>query len=112
MNVAEKQGLFRETVDRIGRMANLASRERDYFITLVHRAADMGGVEAVFQRMNERNDDQALDHLVEIKYGVLFRSLRFLARFEPTGLKGPDLMVERDRVSAFVEVKHYRQGGR
>jgi len=39
---------------------------------------------------------------------VLFRDLRFFVRFEPTGRKGPDLLVGRDRVSAFVEVKHYR----
>ena len=108
MNAAEKQALLKKTVDRIGRMANLLSPERDYFIKLVHCAADIEGVEAVFQRINERDYDEALDHLAEIRYGVLFRGLRFFARFEPTGLKGPDLMVERDQVSAFVEVKRYR----
>ena len=89
-------------------MANLVSHGRDDFIKLVHCAADIEGVEAVFQRMNERDDDEALDHLAEIKYGVLFRDLGFFAEFEPTGIKGPDLMVERDQVSAFVEVKRYR----
>jgi len=108
MNAVEKQALLERTIDRVARMANLAFREPDHFISLVHRAAGIEGVEAVFQRMNKRDDDQALDHLAEIKYGLLFRDLRFLARFEPTGLEGPDLMVERDRVSAFVEVKHYR----
>lgn len=61
-----------------------------------------------FSAYDEREDDEALDHLAEIRYGVLFKDLRFFARFEPTGLKGPDLMVERDKVSAFVEVKRYR----
>ena len=108
MNAAEKQTLLRKAADRIGRMANLVSREREYFIKLVHRAADLEGVEAVFQRINERDDEMGLDHLMEIKYGVLFKDLRFLPRFEPTGSKGPDLMVERDGVLAFVEVKRYR----
>jgi hypothetical protein len=108
MDAAEKQALLKKTVDRIRRMANLPSPERDYFIKLVHCSADIEGVEAVFLRINERDDDQALDHLAEIRYGVLFRDLRFFARFEPTGLKGPDLVVERAGVSAFVEVKRYR----
>jgi hypothetical protein len=108
MNAAEKQALLKKTVDRIRRMANLALHARDYFIELVHRAADVEGVESVFLRINQRDDDAALDHLMEIKYGLLFRDIHFLLRFEPTGSKGPDVMVERDDMSAFVEVKRYR----
>jgi hypothetical protein len=108
MKASEKQAVLGKTVERIGEMANLVSRERRYFISLIHNAADIERVEAVFQRMSKCDDGEALDHLAAIMYGVLFRDLRFFARFEPTGTKGPDLMVERDRVSAFVEVKHYR----
>jgi hypothetical protein len=78
---------------------------------LVYQAADIEGVESVFQRIIERDDEMVLDHLVEIKYGLLFKGLGFRARFEPTGPKGPDLRVERDGVSAFVEVKRYRPKG-
>lgn len=100
--------MVEKTVERIRRMANLSSRDCDYFIRLVHRAADIEGVESVFERINQRDDEMALDHLMEIKYGVLFSDLGFLPRFEPTGSKGPDLLVERDGLSAFVEVKRYR----
>ncbi len=51
MNAAEKQALLKKTVDRIGRMANVLSSECDYFVKLVHCAADIEGVEAVFQRI-------------------------------------------------------------
>lgn len=101
----EVSGLLKKTVERI-RSAKVA--HRDYFVQLVHRAADIEGVESVFQRIIERDDQTVLDHLMEIKYGVLFKEVRFRARFEPTGAKGPDLMVERDGVSAFLEVKRYR----
>ena len=105
MNAAEKQALLTQTVERI-RRAQLEFH--DYFIQLVYRAADIAGVESVFQRISKADDDEALDHLMAIKYGVLFKDLGFLPRFEPTGSKGPDLMVERDGVSAFVEVRRYR----
>jgi hypothetical protein len=81
---------------------------RDYLIRLVSRAADIEGVESVFQRILERDDQMATDHLAEIKYGVLFKDCRFHPRFEPTGKEGPDLMITKGGVSAFVEVKRYR----
>jgi hypothetical protein len=105
MDELEKQALLTKTLDRI-RTSRLKSH--DYFIQLANRAAAIQGAESVFQRINERDDDTALDHLMEIKYGMLFKQLGFLTRFEPTGSKGPDLMVERDGVLAFVEVKRYR----
>jgi hypothetical protein len=108
MSASEEQALLKRTVERIGGMPKLTACECDYFANMVCRAADIEGVESVFQRINERDDDMAVDHLAEIRYGVLFEDLGFLARFEPTGSKGPDLMVERDGVSAFVEVKRYR----
>lgn len=109
MNAAEKQALLKTTVERIRRMANLTVYKCDYFINVVYRAADIEGVESVFQRINERDDHMALDHLMEVKYGVLFKDLGFSTWFEPTGSKGPDLMIERDGLRAFVEVKRYRQ---
>ncbi len=108
MASAEMQDLLRMTLGRIGRIGGLAAQTRDYFIDLVRRAADVAGVGSVFLRINQRDDEQAVDHLMEIKYGLFFRDLHFLIRFEPTGTRGPDLMVERDGVQAFVEVKRYR----
>jgi hypothetical protein len=111
MSVAEKQALLKRAVERIGGMPKLTACERDYFVNMVCRAAGVEGVESVFQRINERDDDMVVDHLAEIRHGVLFQELGFLARFEPAGSKGPDLMVERGGVSAFVEVKRYRPKG-
>ena len=53
MNTAEKQALLKKTADRVGGIANLASRDLEYCIKLVHRAADLAGIETVFQRINE-----------------------------------------------------------
>ena len=108
MDTEERHRSLEKVVERIGRMANITLRERRYFVELVHRAADIAGVGAVFRRMIERNDAETLDHLAEIKYGVLLGDLGFLAQFEPTGTKGPDLLVARDGVAAFMEVKRYR----
>ena len=97
--------LLMKTVERI-RGANI--QPFDYCVNMIHQAAGIEGVESVFQRIIERDDQTILDHLMEIKFGVLFKGLGFRAQFEPTGAKGPDLMVERDGVSAFLEVKRYR----
>jgi hypothetical protein len=82
--------------------------DRGSLIHLVKRAADIEGVESVFQRILERDDQMAMDHLAEIRYGVLFKKCRFRPQFEPTGNMGPDLMISKNGVSAFVEVKRYR----
>jgi hypothetical protein len=102
----ETSRLLRKTINRI---RGAAVPDRDYFVRLVEQSADIEGIESVLRRIIQRDDQAMLDHLMEIKYGVLFKNLRFLPRFEPTGQKGPDLMVERDGLSAFVEVKRYRQ---
>jgi hypothetical protein len=83
--------LLREAVERTRRAS---IQHNAYFVGLVYQAADIEGVESVFQRIIERDDEMVLDHLVEIKYGLLFKGLGFRARFEPTGPKGPDLRVE------------------
>lgn len=97
--------LLERVVERIQSGAFL---RRAYFVDLVRRAADIEGVPSVFKRILKRDDQMATDHLAEIKYGVLFKDSGFRPRFEPTGKKGPDLMVARDGMSAFVEVKRYR----
>ncbi len=104
MNIAARD-LLGKVIERV-RTANLP--QIAYFIELLHRAVDIEGVESVFQRILQRDDEMALDHLMEIRYGMLFKSSGFSAQFEPTGSKGPDLLVKRDGVSAFVEVKRYR----
>jgi len=92
-------------VERI-RMANI--NNPDLVVNLIHQAAGIEGARSVFQRIIERDDPTMLDHLMEIKFGVLLTGLGFRARFEPTGSEGSDLVVERDGVSAFLEVKRYR----
>jgi hypothetical protein len=101
------RSLFKEAVERV-RAANIP--HVDFFIDLMHQANNgIDGATSEFKRIKERDDQTVLDHLMEIKFGVLFKGLgRFHARFEPTGAEGPDLMVERDGVSAFLEVKRYR----
>ena len=97
--------LLKKVVERIQRSS--ISR-REYFIEIVRNAADIEGVQSVFKRMLKSDDEQLLDHLMEIQYGLLFNWIDFEVRFEPTGNKGPDLLVARDGVVAFVEVKRYR----
>jgi hypothetical protein len=52
--------------------------------------------------------DALLDHLATLRYSLIFRSLRFLPAFEPTGAHGPDLLVTREGISASVEVTRFR----
>ncbi len=44
-------------------------------------------------------------------FGLIFRMLGFAVAFEPSGAKGPDLLVERDAASATVEVTRRRAMG-
>jgi hypothetical protein len=105
MQPREASRLLRKAVERIRRAS---IQYNDYFVRLVYQAADIAGVESVFRRIIERDDEMVLDHLMEINFGLLFKSCGFRARVEPTGPEGPDLRVDRDGVSAFVEVKRYR----
>jgi hypothetical protein len=105
MYAATKRVLLESTVERLGRSS---IKRRNSFIDMVRLAADIEGIECVFQRIIERDDEMAIDHLMEISYGIRFKHLGFITQFEPTGSQGPDLLVERGGVRAFVEVKRYR----
>ena len=102
MNATEKHALLEKTVERIGRMANLSSRQCDYFVKLVHNAADIENVEAVFQRLNERDNEAALNHFAEIMYGVLFK---FAAILQIRGDAGGPLFMVLVRVFRRFAVK-------
>ena len=73
---------LRKIVERI-MAADAANRE--YLVHLVNRAANLEGIGSVFQRILQRDDQAMIDHLMEIKYGVLFDNARSHVRFEPTG---------------------------
>lgn len=102
---SDHRALLDKTLERI---ANGAFENRSLLWDLVSRAASLEGIESVLRRIIQRPDDQISDHMAEIKYGVLFKDCDFRVKFEPTGSKGPDLLVTRDEMSAFVEVKRYR----
>lgn len=52
--------------------------------------------------------DELGDLYAELTFAMLFFALGFKVQFEPTGEKGPDLLVNRDHESAYVEVKRFR----
>src|SRR5579871_5597255 len=49
-----------------------------------------------------------LDHVATVRYSLIFGYLGFSVSFEPTGTKGPDLLITRDGISATVEVTRLR----
>jgi hypothetical protein len=49
-----------------------------------------------------------LDHLAALRYALIFSNLGFAVEFEPTGSKGPDLLVRRDGLSTTIEVTRFR----
>lgn len=64
---------------------------------------------ALFHSFASATDKQTLlDHLATLRYSLIFGYLGFLVSFEPTGTKGPDLLITRDGVSATVEVTRLR----
>jgi hypothetical protein len=52
--------------------------------------------------------ENLLDHLAPLRYSLIFKYLGFAPSFEPTGKKGPDLLITRDGTSATVEVTRFR----
>ena len=55
------------------------------------------GVGAFFARLEcEATASQVVDHLASLYFGMIFCTLGFVVSFEPSGLKGPDLLIERD----------------
>jgi hypothetical protein len=64
---------------------------------------------ALFHSFALATDRQTLlDHLATLRYSLIFGYLGFLVSFEPTGTKGPDLLITRDGISATVEVTRLR----
>ncbi len=64
---------------------------------------------ALFHSFAVATDRQTLlDHLATLRYSLIFGYLGFAPSFEPTGKKGPDLLITRDGTSATVEVTRLR----
>jgi hypothetical protein len=64
---------------------------------------------ALFHSLALADDQQTLlDHLATLRYSLIFGYLGFFVSFEPTGRKGPDLLITRDGISATVEVTRLR----
>jgi hypothetical protein len=64
---------------------------------------------ALFHSLASAADKQTLfDHLATLRYSLIFGYLGFVVSFEPTGTKGPDLLMTRDGISATVEVTRLR----
>jgi hypothetical protein len=64
---------------------------------------------ALFHSLASAADKQTLlDHLATLRYSLIFGYLGFVVSFEPTGTKGPDLLITRDGISATVEVTRLR----
>jgi hypothetical protein len=67
------------------------------------------GADAFFARLkDETSAGQVVDHMGALYFGMIFCMLGFAASFEPSGLKGPDLLIERDGACATVEVTRRR----
>lgn len=65
---------------------------------------------------NERDVEQLLDTLAEIKFAVIFNQLGFQVEIEPFfednyALPHPDLIISKDNHSSIVEVKRFRPPG-
>jgi hypothetical protein len=77
---------------------------------LVDEAAKIEGSESVFRRVaNAKSEDDLVDCTTEIRYALVFDSLRFEVKFLPSGAEEmPDLLVCRDDKSAYVEITRIR----
>jgi hypothetical protein len=78
-------------------------------VLLMTAAAPCKGSGAVFRRIAQATSAETiLDYSAEIRFGLVFKALRFEIEFEPLGRKGPDLKVSQDGQSTYVEVKRFR----
>jgi hypothetical protein len=79
----------------------------------IRAAAYFEGSESIFRRIAQAKDTkQILDYFAEIRFGFMFAQLHFETKFEPLGVRGPDLSISRDGRSAYVEVKRFRSENR
>lgn len=93
--------------ERIGALCDEPSAT--VFTRWLSAARTWANANALYRRIGVARDRETiLDHLATLRYALVFRSLGFLPSFEPTGPKGPDLMIARDSVPAIVEVTRFR----
>ena len=55
-----------------------------------------------------RTNEDALDLAAECYFALIFEGLDFAVAFEPTGARGPDLLIERDGKTVYVDVTRFR----
>jgi|SRR5579863_529234 len=79
-------------------------------IKLVEEATRLEGAESVFRRIaNAQSVGDVIDCTTEIRYALVFDSLRFEVKFVPPGtVEMPDLLVSRDGKSSYVEITRIR----
>ncbi len=81
----------------------------DILVPSINAVALYQGSEAVFRRIAQATTAAAiLDYFAEIRFGLIFKELRFEMEFEPQGRRGADVAVSRDGQSAYVEIKRFR----
>ncbi len=97
----------------INRIRQIFPAQSGVLVDHIRAAARLGRSDSICRRIAQaKNTEQILDYVAEGRFGLLFAHLRFATRFEPLGLKGPDLSISRDGQSAYVEVKRFRPGDR
>jgi hypothetical protein len=79
------------------------------FTKILRGVARIDGSEAKFKRFARASTiDEMSDLNAELTFALMFVGLGFSVVFEPSGEKGPDLSISRDRQLALVEVKRFR----
>ncbi len=80
-----------------------------YWTAALRYASRMTGAARKLSRIAHAADrEQLADYLAEIRFALVFASLRFSVEMEPSGNKGPDLRVTRDGFSPIVEVLRFK----
>lgn len=67
------------------------------------------GFASLCNRFDSATDEETLlDHVTELRYGLVLTGLGFSVEYEPHGRFGPDLAISRDGLSAEIEITRFR----
>jgi len=87
----------------------LPTKQAEGLIRLIGFVRSVKGSDSKFKRFaGAKTADEVFDLHAEITYALIFIGIDFGVEFEPLGDQGPDLIVTRDKHSAYVEVKRFR----
>ena len=74
------------------------------------RIQQMPNANRTFKRIASTSETEQLgDYLAEVLYALVFAGLGFHVEIEPHGIKGPDLRISRDGLTAVVEIMRLRK---